>query len=302
MALDVAYAINGMPLDTDCFHVTVGSTFLAGITVRRTVNTVPGRHGSIRSGMLPRFNERQLTVRTLAHDVDSDAMARRFLHLCSMPSLTITRSMTAMYGGDDGLPEQSTPVQLTSLQPDGDERPFKSHRNMTAVFAMTDVFWRASPVTRPIDASGLILPGALTVRVDDAHAQGVATMWQGMPDASPSILFDRLMDGWMGDAPITDPIIRLAAPSHATATDPVSGTGITWSGPANGQFLYIDPLHLHAWLASSDSAWSGGNDVSQGLDFPSEPLEIWPAADNSYSLSLDTDGTSATIRFSPSWW
>ena len=271
MALDVAYAINGMPLDTDCFHVTVGSTFLAGITVRRTVNTVPGRHGSIRSGMLPRFNERQLTVRTLAHDVDSDAMARRFLHLCSMPSLTITRSMTAMYGGDDGLPEQSTPVQLTSLQPDGDERPFKSHRNLTAVFAMTDVFWRASPVTRPIDASGLILPGAL-------------------------------MDGWMGDAPITDPIIRLAAPSHATVTDPVSGTGITWSGPANGQFLYIDPLHLHAWLASSDSAWSGGNDVSQGLDFPSEPLEIWPAADNSYSLSLDTDGTSATIRFSPSWW
>ncbi|MEE8667416.1 MAG: hypothetical protein SOI13_04395 [Bifidobacterium mongoliense] len=302
MALDVAYAINGMPLDTDCFHVTVGSTFLAGITVRRTVNTVPGRHGSVRSGMLPRFDERQLTIRALAHDDNSDAMARRFLHLCSMPSLTVTRSMTAMYGGDEGLPEQSTPLQLTSLQPDGDERPFKSRRRMTAVFAMTDVFWHATPITRPIGASGRILPGAITVPVDDSHPQGLATLRQAMPDDYPSILFDRLTDGWMGDAPITDPIIRLTAPSHATAADPVSGTGITWSGSANGQFLYIDPLHLHAWLASSDSAWSGGSDVSQGLDFPSEPLEIWPAVDNSYSLSIDTNGTAPTIRFSPSWW
>ena len=271
MALDVAYAINGMPLDTDCFHVTVGSTFLAGITVRRTVTTVPGRHGSIRSGMLPRFDERQLTIRALAHDDNSDAMTRRFLHLCSMPSLTVTRSMTAMYGGDEGLPEQSTPVQLTSLQPDGDERPFKSRRRMTAVFAMIDVFWRSAPITRTIGSGGVITPSG---------------------DMGISV----------GDAPITDPIIRLTAPSHATITDPVSGTGITWSGSANGKFLYIDPLHLHAWLSSSDSAWSGGSDMSHGLDFQSEPLEIWPAADNSYSLSIDTNGTVPTIRFSPSWW
>ena len=49
--------------------------------------------------------------------------------------------------------------------------------------------------------------------------------------------------------------------------------------------------------------WTGGTDVTAGIDWTSEPLQVWPAIDSgSYTLQVKQSGTSAvTCRYKPSW-
>ena len=125
------YKLNNVPLDSENCIVTVGSTLLSAISVDRTVSTVPQRHGSIHSGMTPRFSERQLSLQVCAWEPDVLGESSRLMRLCTMPNLVMSRIV-------DGV-EQRTRVELTSLSPDDS----KSHPNrfvpFTAVFAMPDV-------------------------------------------------------------------------------------------------------------------------------------------------------------------
>ena len=44
------YGLNGLPLDDDHCRVIVGTTWVAGISPRRSVTTVKGRHGTVVHG------------------------------------------------------------------------------------------------------------------------------------------------------------------------------------------------------------------------------------------------------------
>lgn len=61
---------------------------------------------------------------------------------------------------------------------------------------------------------------------------GYYTFWQGVPNASPSVLSTQLPYS-CGDAPITDMVFRFPkGVTGITVKDTVSGTGITWSARA----------------------------------------------------------------------
>ena len=93
MASDYTWLLNGVDLD----QVTLG---LAGVTLwrppvstRRSPVTVPGRHGTIRSG-LPVFEEPTLTigVRTPGASMAAlEAAVNAVAGVLAQPSLTVTR-------------------------------------------------------------------------------------------------------------------------------------------------------------------------------------------------------------------
>ena len=78
-------------------------------------------------------------------------------------------------------------VELTSLQPDGDERPAGMQARLTAVFAMPDVWWRSADrmVMEVPSSGGMLIPPA-----GPAITNGVGywTRALGEPDNSPSVL------------------------------------------------------------------------------------------------------------------
>ena len=156
-----------------------------------------------------------------------------------MPNLVMSRII-------DGV-EQRTRVELTSLSPDDS----KSHPNrfvpFTAVFAMPDVWWRSvthETVSLPLNGGKVMSGGSVM------PSAGYYTFWQGVPNASPSVLSTQLPYS-CGDAPITDMVFRFPkGVTGITVKDTVSGTGITWSGtpapsgfPEDAGFPYFSVPH-----------------------------------------------------------
>ena len=89
-----------------------------------------------------------------------------------------------------------------------------------------------------------------------------------------------------------------------TVTDPVSGTTLKWGGTKPSGYLYLS-TGLRAWSSTSADAWESGTDLTAGVDYDGEPLEIWPAVDGSYSLNIETVGGSngdAVVSFLQQWW
>ena len=197
-----------------------------------------------------------------------------------------------------------TRVVCTSCEPDDDERPFSDLRVMTAVFLLPDVFWRGVQWQEATLAAsgGRLLPGV----VSKPSGKGYWTRWQGLPNASPSELFDTLPDGWLSDAPITTLVLRFSTATGVTIADPVSGTNLMWGGQrdASRPYVFIDVANRRAWTAANADAWSGGTDASNGVDWTTEPLQVWPAIDSGdYRLDIrQTGGTDkVTCRFLQSW-
>lgn len=312
----ISYALNGLPLDSERFRVVVGTTWVAGISPRRSVTTVKGRHGAVPTGLTPRHDEREITVSVVAWGAGRDDAVSRFLRICTMPSLTMSRTVER-----DGLIWiMQSRVELTSLQPDGDERPAGTQTRLTAVFAMPDVWWRsADRMIMEVPASGgMLLPPAgpaitngkgwwtRALGEPDNSPSALAnfvTMSAGPKDNSPSILYTGLPEGYFGDAPLTDVVVRVPACESVTVTDPVSGTNLKWSGTKPSGWLYLS-TGLRAWSSSSDDAWESGTDRTIGIDYDGEPLEVWPAVDGSYGLDIETTGGDgdAVVSFIRQWW
>ena len=203
----------------------------------------------------------------------------------------------------DGV-EQRTRVELTSLSPDDS----KSHPNrfvpFTAVFAMPDVWWRSvthETVSLPLNGGKVMSGGSVM------PSAGYYTFWQGVPNASPSVLSTQLPYS-CGDAPITDMVFRFQkGVTGITVKDTVSGTGITWSGTRVDArpYLYLDAGSLTAWSSDSDSAWSGGSqNETVGLDYlPSGRLQVNPDVSGDYRIAVKATGSgNVACRFKRSWW
>ena len=310
----VRYRLNGMELDTDNTAVTLGSTFLAGIETSRTVVSVPGMHGTVPANPLPLFNERQVTIRIGVGGGEYYGETMRVVRLCCTPNTVLSRTV-------DGI-EQEAVAELVSLQADGDET-LGRYSAYTAVFALPGVWWR-SPTALTMElpfTGGGVTPArgpALTTRKGrwgrgrgepDNSPSALAnfvTMALGPKDDSPSLLYTGIPEGFFGDAPIPDAILRFpATATSATFTDPVSGTGVSWQGTAGSGYTYLDCGTLTAWRSSDTDAWDGGTAVG-GVDYPAAgPLQITPAMDGGYGLKASvtgaTDGVVA-VHFRQAWW
>lgn len=295
------YLINGQQLTGEHSSLIVGTTHFTSISPRINSVTVNGRNGVMLPAGPVVFDAPEITLKFITDRPEADTLMHRFYRLCRLASeLTrverdtvsgLTRSMTAK-------------AVCTSCQPDGDEIPWDDHRAATAVFQLPDVYWRGvqwQEVT--LAASGdRLLPGG----VSKPSGKGYWTRWQGLPNASPSELFDIMPEGWLSNAPITTLVLRFGAATGVTIADPVSGTNLVWGGQrdASRPYLFIDVANRKAWTAANADAWSGGTDASNGVDWTTEPLQVWPAIDSGdYRLDIkQTGGTDkVTCRFLQSW-
>lgn len=295
------YLINGQQLTGEHSNLIVGTTHFTNISPRINSVTVNGRNGVMLPAGPVAFDAPEITLKFITDGSGADALMHRFYRLCRLASeLTRVERDTV-----SGLTRRMTASAVcTSCQPDGDEIPWDDHRAATAVFQLPDVFWRGVQWQEATLAAsgGRLLPGG----VSKPSGKGYWPRWQGLPNASPSMLFDTLPDGWLSNAPITTLVLRFGAATGVTISDPVSGTNLMWGGKrdASRPYLFIDVANRKAWTATNADAWSGGTDASNGVDWTTEPLQVWPAIDSGdYRLDIrQTGGTDkVTCRFLQSW-
>lgn len=295
------YLINGQQLTGEHSNLIVGTTHFTNISPRINSVTVNGRNGVMLPAGPVAFDAPEITLKFITDGSGADALMHRFYRLCRLASeLTRVERDTV-----SGLTRRMTASAVcTSCQPDGDEIPWDDHRAATAVFQLPDVFWRGVQWQEATLAAsgGRLLPGG----VSKPSGKGYWMRWQGLPNASPSMLFDTLPDGWLSNAPITTLVLRFGAATGVTISDPVSGTNLMWGGKrdASRPYLFIDVANRKAWTATNADAWSGGTDASNGVDWTTEPLQVWPAIDSGdYRLDIrQTGGTDkVTCRFLQSW-
>lgn len=295
------YLINGQQLTDERSSLIVGTTHFTSISPRIDSVTVNGRNGVMLPAGPVAFDAPEITLKFITNGSDADTLMHRFYRLCRLAteltrverdvSTGLVRSMTAS-------------AVCTSCQPDGDEIPWDDHRAATAVFQLPDVFWcgvQWQEVTLAA-SGGRLLPGG----VSKPSSKGYWTRWQGLPNASPSELFDIMPDGWLSNAPLTTLVLRLGAVTGVTISDPVSGTNLLWGGKrdASRPYLFVDAANRKAWTAANADAWSGGTDVTSGVDWTTEPLQVWPAIDSGdYRLAIKQTGSAdkVTCRFLQSW-
>lgn len=301
--MKVSYSLNGQPLDSERMRVIVGTTHYTSLSPIVESVQVNGRSGVIVGSSIPVLDAPELTIKVAAWGADSDALISRFRARClHAAKLTLGKTETL----DDGSSRSMvTRAVCTSCEPDDDERPFRDLRVMTAVFQLPDVFWHGEQwqeATLPA-SGGRLLPGG----VSKPSGKGYWTRWQGLPNASPSELFDTLPDGWLSDAPITTLVLRFGAGvTGVTVSDPASGTNLLWGGKRDAKlpYLFVDVANRKAWTAANADAWSGGTDASNGVDWTTEPLQVWPdISSGDYRLDIrQTGGTDkVTCRFLQSW-
>lgn len=300
--MKVSYSLNGQQLDSEHMRVLVGTTHYTSLSPIVDTVQVSGRNGVIVGSSIPVLDAPELTIKVAAWGADSDALISRFRARClHAAKLTLGRMETL----DDGSSRSMvTRAVCTSCEPDDDERPFRDLRVMTAVFQLPDVFWHGvqwQEVTLAA-SGGRLLPGG----VAKPSGKGYWTRWQGLPNASPSELFDILPDGWLSNAPIGTLALRFGAATGVTIADPVSGTNLVWNGKrdASRPYLFVDAANRKAWTSSDSAAWSGGTDETGGIDWTTEPLQVWPAIDSGdYRLDIRQTGSTdkVTCRFLQSW-
>lgn len=295
------YLINGQQLTGEHSSLIVGTTHFTSISPRINSVSVNGRSGVMLPPGPVAFDAPEITLKFVTDGPDADTLMHRFYRLCRLASeLTrverdtfsgLTRSMTAS-------------AVCTSCQPDGDEIPWDDHRAATAVFQLPDVFWRGVQWQEMTLAAsgGRLLPGG----VAKPSGKGYWTRWTGLPNASPSMMFDTLPEGWLSNAPITTLVLRFGAVTGVTISDQVSGTNLMWSGKrdASRPYLFVDVANRKAWTSSDSAAWSGGTDETGGIDWTTEPLQVWPAIDSGdYRLDIRQTGSTdkVTCRFLQSW-
>lgn len=295
------YLINGQQLTGERSSLIVGTTHFTSISPRINSVTVNGRNGVMLPAGPVAFDAPEITLKFITNGSDADTLMHRFYRLCRLAS-ELTRVERDTY---TGLTRRMTASAVcTSCQPDGDEIPWNDHRAATAVFQLPDVFWRGERWQEATLAAsgGRLLSGG----VAKPSGKGYWTRWTGLPNASPSMLFDTLPDGWLSDAPITTLVLRFGAATGVTIADPVSGTNLMWRGKrdASRPYLFVDVANRKAWTSSDSAAWSGGTDETGGIDWTTEPLQVWPAIDSGdYRLDIRQTGATDKVvcRFLQSW-
>lgn len=277
--LIVDYRLNDVDLSWPGFHLVVGSTHYTSIVSRVTSVTVKGRNGVVVPAGIMDLDTPELTLKAVTSGADADTLMRRFRRLCRH-ARTVTRIERDTVSGLER--RMRTRCVLTSCKPDGDETPWGGTRAETAVFQLPGVYWQGVDEREvTLNAGGgLILPG----RIDTNQPEG-----------------------WLSDAPITQMIMRFGDAYSVRVADPVSGTDLTWSGTRDSAqpYLFLDISTRHAWTSASATAWTGGTDVSGGVDWSGQPLQVWPDdTTGDYRVTVSQSGGTAggvLCRYLQSW-
>lgn len=315
------YLINGQQLTGERSSLIVGTTHFTSISPRINSVTVNGRNGVMLPAGPVAFDAPEITLKFITDGPDADTLMHRFYRLCRLTS-ELTRVERDV---STGLARRMTASAVcTSCQPDGDEIPWSNHRAATAVFQLPDVFWQGEQWQEKVlpATGGLLLAGGVKPSTQkywtrwqgerNASPSLLAdfyTFWAGLPNNSPSVLVplsDGIPEGWLSDAPITTLVLRFGAVTGVTISDPVSGTNLMWGGQrdASRPYLFVDVANRRAWTAANADAWSGGTDASNGVDWTTEPLQVWPdISSGDYRITIkQTGGTDkVTCRFLQSW-
>lgn len=295
------YLIEGQNLTGEHSSLIVGTTHFTSISPRINSVTVNGRSGVMLPAGPLAFGAPEITLKFITNGPDADALMHRFYRLCRLSS-KLTRVERDTVSG--WTRRMTASAVCTSCQPDGDEIPWDDHRAATAVFQLPDVYWQGEQwQERTLDATGgRLMAGS----VDKPSNKGYWTRWAGLPNASASQLFDTVPECWLSNAPIGTLVLRFGAVTGVTISDPVSGTNLMWGGKrdASRPYLFVDAANRKAWTAANADAWSGGTDATNGIDWTTEPLQVWPdISSGDYRLAIkQTGGTDkVTCRFLQSW-
>ena len=313
MKCEITHSINGVRLDSEWATVQRGTSYLAGVSVSRNVVTVAGRQGSVPSAIRPQFEERQVEIVLNAWNGRFAEEVSRVCRLAASGRVTLGRTVNGV--------SQEAYAELVGIGETENDLP--QVEQVTLTFALPGVWWRSpTALSMEIPLEG----GEITPPVGPAITNGkgwwtralgepdnspsvlanFVTMALGSRDNSPSVLYTGIPEGYFGDAPVPDAILRFpATATAATFTDQVSGTGISWQGTAGSGYVYVDAATLTAWRSTNADAWNGGTSIG-GVDYPSAgPLQLTPALDGSYvlgsSLTGVTDGV-VVVHFKQSWW
>lgn len=266
------YLIEGQNLTGEHSSLIVGTTHFTSISPRINSVTVNGRSGVMLPAGPVAFDAPEITLKFITDGSGADALMHRFYRLCRLAfELTRVERDTV-----SGLTRRMTAKAVcTSCQPDGDEIPWDDHRAATAVFQLPDVYWQGEQwIEKTLPATG----GTLV----SGGSGGLA---------------------WDSNAPLLSLVMRFSGVSSVRVSCVASGTDLEWSATASAKNLYLDVPNRRAWTSNKADAWTGGTDVTAGIDWTSEPLQVWPAIDSgSYTLQVKQSGTSAvTCRYKPSW-
>lgn len=315
------YLINGQQLTGEHSSLIVGTTHFTSISPRINSVTVNGRNGVMLPAGPVVFDAPEITLKFITDGPDADTLMHRFYRLCRLASeLTRVERDTST-----GLTRRMTASAVcTSCQPDGDEIPWDDHRAATAVFQLPDVYWSGELWQEKVlpATGGLLLAGGVKPSTQKYWTRWKGeknnspsmladfyTFWTGLPNNSPSVLVplgEGIPEGWLSDAPITTLALRFGTATGVTISDPVSGTNLMWGGKrdASRPYLFVDAANRKAWTAANADAWSGGTDATNGIDWTTEPLQVWPdISSGDYRLAIkQTGGTDkVTCRFLQSW-
>jgi hypothetical protein len=264
-------------IDTGRWHIRKGSSWRPPVTVRAQSLNVPGMHGVVPVG-LPVFDVPQVSLRLrcgLGSQDSVESVTNELIGLLAAPGLTLGRE-------SGGIVTSAVP-RLLSVN---DEEFLWNHSaRFIALLDIPGVFFKAAST----DTAPVVITSGQTYELPGLG---------------------------VGTAPITDAMLRFLGPlTSVQVIDPVSGTGLSWTGSLTaGNFLYLYPSLMKARRSSSSTAFDPtvGTDVTSGLSRPgSGILQIWPrmaAADpavRSARLTVTGAGfTSATtmkVRAQPAY-
>lgn len=271
---DITWLLSSV--DTKRWNVQAGSLWRPPVAVRRSVLSIPGRHGSVASTRPPVFDEPVVALELRCKGVMStlEAAVNEVQALLSAPGLTLGRSSGGLV--------TSAPVELVSISPS--QFVADTFADVSVQLAVPGVFLRSASV--------------------DSTPEVVTT---GEVVSLPGLA--------VGTGPVGDAVLRIrGAATSVSVVDVVSGTGISWTGTLLAtEYLYLHPATATATRSTSSTAWDWTvTDVSGGLSYPAPGLlQIWPrmtAADPAAKSARVTvtgtgfDGTTAlTVRAQPAY-
>lgn len=270
---DITWLLSSV--DTKRWNVQAGSLWRPPVARRRSVLSIPGRHGTVATTRPPVFDEPVVALELRCKGVMStlEAAVNEVQALLSAPGLTLGRS--------SGGVVTSAPVELVSISPG--QFVADTLADVSVQLAVPGVFLRSTSVDstpEPVTSGEVVsLPGLA-----------------------------------VGTAPVGDVVLRVrGAATSVSIVDVVSGTGISWTGTlTNSQFLFLHPATASARIATAADWASGGTDVSGSLSYPAPGLlQVWPrmaAADPAVrAASVTVTGadfdanTTVTVRAQPAY-
>jgi len=214
---DIQWLINGV--DAATWGVQRDTNWTPPVVVRSNLMSLPGKDGALVLDSSPIFDEPKIPFKFTLRarkQANLEELANALKAHLAHPNLTLTR----VSGG------------LTT-----------SARARLESIALADfLVGRKSDIHAILAIPGVFMRGAIST-----CAQKVSSdTWQVIENLTGST------------GPITDAVIQVLGPATTVSiTDSVNGTGFTWAGTlASGQYLYLNPANLGAWVSSSATAWT----------------------------------------------